>query len=543
MPKPKPADAADPTPGTATSKAKPPTRRQAAKDQPPGPRPALGSILAKRETAHASKIARHRPADADQIDTYTERNLAMVPLTSIQSRIPEKFVSWEIKSQRDGKEVVFKCVVPAGYGGVPHGLDGDLERALIELYRAAGMPANGIFTVTPTALLRAAGWPEVGKYYRTLQQGLQRFKVATYTYEGAWYRLDDPDSDGRYTSLSFNLISFLAFDGRKDTEGVSLFEGSEITIGLDQNIVRSLLNQNLMPYDMIFMRSISRDTARNLYRLLEGRRHQEMFNQPSGTPFPKTLTVSLMAWSIQCRIYAERASIIRRMLDPIHAELIETAYLESVTYTGRGENAYITYTFASSSTERNYNEVQRKAVTWLRTVKVNEANIATIIKTSPPELLERTQARYTKMIEGGWKPRSRAAVVMDMFKFPEKYEVDDAMTIDVPGQSTIRMLTPGATRTVVDDSADVIAARFEEQAKTPLGLAERIWSSAVLFNMHAQKGERLGKSDHEALLAFADAKPDQVEGLWRMLEDAMKPGADADTTRSARELIRTVTRH
>lgn len=541
MAKSKTPDAED-APTLIESGPKRPTRRQAARDQPPGPRPALGTILSNRKSSFNSKIAYHRPATTDQLDTFTERNLAMVPLTSIQSRIPEKFVNWEITSERDGKEVIFKCVVPAGYGGVPHGLDGDLERALIELYRAAGMPDDGVFTVTPTALLRAAGWPEVGKYYRTLQQGLQRFKVATYTYEGAWYRQDDPESDGRYTSLSFSLISSLAFDGHKDTEGVSLFEGSQITVGLDRNIVRSLLSQNLMPYDLIFMRSISRDTARNLYRLLEGRRHQEVLSQPPGTPFPRTLTVSLMAWSIQCRIYAERASIIRRMLDPIHVELIEHAYLESVTYAGRGENALITYSFAASSTEPNYSELQRNALTWLLTLGFTTPNAASLIKTYDAKLLEETQAKYKLITDGGYRPRTKQGFVTDMLKVPEKYASDDGRTIDVPAQGTIRMLTPAATRVATEDSPDVIAARFEEQGKTPVGLAGRIWANAIMFNMHAQKGERLGKTDHEALLTFASEKPEQVEGLWRMLEGAAKPGAGVETTRAARELIRSVTR-
>jgi hypothetical protein len=350
-------------PSPQESEAKRVNRRLEAKNKPPGPRPELGQVLSTRKEALASKIARHRPASADQISTFTERNLAMVPLTSIQSRIPEKFVSWEIKDKRDGKEVVFRCVVPAGYGGVPHGLDGDLERALIELYRAAGMPDDGMFTVTPTALVRAAGWHERGQYYHALQEGLQRFKVATYTYEGAWYRNDDPDNDGRYTSVSFNLISYLAFDGHKDTEGVSLFEGSAITIGLNPNIIRSLQSQNLLPYDMIFMRSITRDTARNLYRLLEGRRHQEVLNNPPGTSFPRKLTISLIAWSIQCRVYGGRASTVRRMLDPIHTELIERNYLESVAFAGRGTKSVITYNFAASSTEPNYSKQQRSALT------------------------------------------------------------------------------------------------------------------------------------------------------------------------------------
>jgi len=468
-----------------------------------------------------------------------------VPLTSIQSRIPAEFTNWEIITERDGHEVIFKCWVPENVGGVPHGIDGDLERAIIELYRAAGMPMNGKFFTTPTALMRAAGFPENGEYYLAVQRGLERFRSANYTYIGSWYRKDDPESDGRYTTLSFSMIAGLTFDGKKDTGEVRLFEGSKIEIILSPHIVNSLQNQNILPYDMLFMRSIRRDTARNLYRLLEGRRHQEAEHEglPAGTA-PLTLTMGLLEWAIQCRIYAKRVSLIRRMLDSIHKELKERKYLEDVVYTGRGDATVVCYQFSpvAATPKLDLDDHQERLMTQLRTTGLNEANATTLIRKYKSADIERALETYNRMIENQkYKPRNKAGFFTDILKDPSKYVPTPAgvMTVESTGSST-RMNTEAVKK--IKKDTDNLDQQLSERKNSPAGIVEIINENFVALNRGAQKGERLGEPDRVALRAYAEQHPERMIGLHEMLKSAMSygetPEVTAITTATARQLLR-----
>jgi plasmid replication initiation protein len=270
--------------------------------------------------------------------THTEANLARLGLISIQERIPSDFTRWEIEFDNNGRPARLECVAAGDYGGVPHGLDGDIAIALIDLYIEAGASDDGVINTTAYKLLQRSGLSDKGHYYKALRESLLRLRSTLYTASEAWI---DRKKE-RWTSVTFNYIEKFNF---VESENRVFVKGTTLVIKLSEVIVRSIHAHHLKPLDLDFLTSLDRPLTRALYRLLDGQRYDPI-NPESGPP-KQELTRLLVEWGRECKIVDPQAVRIRRTLTGAHEELIERGYLERVDFQGRGQKQSITYVFAS----------------------------------------------------------------------------------------------------------------------------------------------------------------------------------------------------
>ena len=336
---------------------------------------------------------------SEHITRFDEGNIARLGLISIQERIPEDFTSWAVEFNVDGNPARLACVAPAEYGGVPHGLDNDVSLALLNLYMEAGSPEGGEFTCTSFELLKSMGLDTSGHYYEAVQQSLDRLKAATYEASRAW------NVAGRWVTVKFNYIErweFTSDDGRR-RQG----EGSIVRVRLAQEITRSVRAQYIKPLDRTFLTSLDRPRTRGLYRLLDAQRLS-----PDGE-IVSQFSTALLDWAQACKIVDRRPDKIRRTLDPSHEELRERGYLADVIYTGRGIKQVVTYVFHGATV------IDTLDVPLVQTMTAHgvAATVAqALVAEFGGEHIKARLARFEAILDSGYKPRSKAGLLVDVIR-------------------------------------------------------------------------------------------------------------------------------
>ncbi|TSA81451.1 hypothetical protein FNU79_15080 [Deinococcus detaillensis] len=98
-----------------------------------------------------------------------------------------------------------QCVASAEYGGVPHGLDGDVVMALTDLYIEQGAPEDGKIRTSAYALLGRAGLGDGGHYYAVLRRSLHRRRFAGYSASECWREAERE----RWITVTFTYLAGL----------------------------------------------------------------------------------------------------------------------------------------------------------------------------------------------------------------------------------------------------------------------------------------------------------------------------------------------
>lgn len=357
---------------------------------------------------------------------WDEANIARLGLISIQERIKDDFVTWEVELTRDGREARLRCDALPQYGGVPHGLDGDIAMALIDLFIEMGKPADGIVVTTAYQILKRAGLPDSGRYYQSLRMGLFRLRNALYTASEAWY-----DVQKHWTSVTFNHLEELEFTSAEEEGETHLTRGSLLKVRLAKPIVRSIRAQHTKPIDYQFLRSLERPLTRSLYRLLDARRYAP----DDLTRVLPSYTVNLVDWARDCKITDLRANKIRRTLETAHEELVNQNYLRAVTYEGRGVHQTITYEFTPSNTTPGDSSpqvivtvteapVDYEIVEAMVTHGVSRPVAVKLVRTLGADRVRRRLTTFEALLASGYKVRSKSALLVDVVrddagKYPE----------------------------------------------------------------------------------------------------------------------------
>ncbi len=143
-------------------------------------------------------------------------------------------------------------------------------------------------------------------------------------------------------TVGIRLTEKLAFTRRKrDSSGARA-----IAVTLPAELTRKIRNGYFKPVSAILMRQLGQP-ARAAYRVLDSLRHDPAQHQSKTS----TLQLSLMDLAQLCGIAAERTDKIRRTLEPIHTNLLESGYLQDVQITGRGNNQPVSYVFGQLALE------------------------------------------------------------------------------------------------------------------------------------------------------------------------------------------------
>ncbi|EYB68134.1 Plasmid replication initiator protein [Deinococcus phoenicis] len=438
------------------------------------------------------------PTPPQEIRRIDEANVGRLGLISIQERIPDSYTSWSVEFEVDGRPARLSCDALPKYGGVPHGLDGDIATALIDLYVESGCPADGVLLTTAYQILKRAGLDDSGRYYQNLRQTLYRLRTSTYSASEAWR-----DHRRRsWTTVTFNYIEALEFTSPDDELGLS--RSSMLKIRLAESIVRSIRAQYTKPLDLEFLTSLDRPLTRALYRLLDARRYPP---EDPRLPLP-AYTVNLITWAEACKIVDQRSNKIRSTLKGAHEELLERGYLSAVEYEGRGQKQQITYTFAGVEGQ----QVQVEPVPTTPLVgellesRVSLAVARRLLSEYGEEHVGTRLQKFRRLIASGYKVRSRSALLVDVIRDQEGKYPDEPPLPDLPPKPAVSSEPPGQTLELRPD---------------PATLEERV--DAALKTVQFLLRDRLSVSDYARLrLGLIVGQPDAAELGRRALRAKME---------------------
>jgi plasmid replication initiation protein len=384
--------------------------------------------------------------------SYEEANLARLGLISIQERIPDNYTTWTTEIERDGRLARLKCVGASDHGGVPHGLDGDIATAIIDLYIESGAPENGEVLTSAYRLLKRAGLQDTGHYYAALGKSLTRLRFAAYTATEAWM----DKTKKRYTNVTFNYFEGYNYTGEDHNE---IGGSSELSIKLSEPIVKSIRAKFLKPLELEFLVSLQRPLTRALYRLLDGKRYEPVTlggNEPL-----KTYSQVLVAWAQECKIVDQAPDRIRRTLLNAHEELIERGYLREVVYFGRGQTQTITYEYGSGDSPSNVPVELIRRLT-RHGLKAKVAN--DLCQAYQPDELQARLKRFEEILASGFTPKSVPAFLMDVIRNKDgKYDATSELfrVQDSSGKPGAPNATVVMTRELEEAEAEQ-ARRLEE---------------------------------------------------------------------------------
>jgi plasmid replication initiation protein len=354
------------------------------------------------------------PASPKEISRIDEANVGRLGLISIQERVPETFTSWTIDFHVEGRPARLSCDAVPKYGGVPHGLDGDISTALIDLYVEDGCPEDGVLHTTAYQILKRAGLHDSGRYYQNLRQTLFRLRTATYTASEAWR----DHRRGNWTTVTFNYLEALEFTSGDEDLGLS--RSSTLKIRLAEPIVKSIRARYTKPLDLEFLTSLDRPLTRALYRLLDARRYPP---EDPREPLP-SFTVNLIEWAEACKIVDRRSNKIRSTLQGAHEELMERHYLSAVEYEGRGQKQQLTYRFADLDALAASAVPDGPLIAELARHRVSAAVARRLVLEYGEDHVRRRLEKFRRLLDGGYKARNRSAVLVDVIrdqdnKYPE----------------------------------------------------------------------------------------------------------------------------
>ena len=270
---------------------------------------------------------------AERLERLDELNLGRLGLISVQERIPGDYTSWEINFDVDGLPAKLSCVAPSEFGGVPHGLDGDILNALLALFVEQGANEEGEVVATAHQILQRAGLDTGGRYYHNLHASLHRLNSAKYVTQNAWRNHDKR----RWTTQTFSLVERLRYDSDAQTLG----RGTVISVGLPKALVQSVRANYIKPLDPVLLVQLERPLTRSVYRLLDAKR----YDPADPSVITMELRMPLVAWGQECKLKDLVPSRIRRTLEKAHDELKARGYLADVEFEGSGTNQIIVYKF------------------------------------------------------------------------------------------------------------------------------------------------------------------------------------------------------
>ncbi|WP_019010906.1 replication initiator protein A [Deinococcus aquatilis] len=431
-----------------------------------------------------SKLPPSLPQEVRRID---EANVGRLGLISIQERIPESFTSWTVDFEVDGRPARLSCDAVPKYGGVPHGLDGDVATALMDLYVESGCPEDGVLHTTAYQILKRAGLGDSGRYYQNLRQTLFRLRTATYSASEAWR----DHRQRKWTTVTFNYIEALEFTSPDGELGLS--RTSTLKLRLAESIVRSIRAQYTKPLDLEFLTSLDRPLTRALYRLLDARRY------PPEDPRERlpSYTVNLIAWADACKIVDQRSNKIRATLQGAHEELIERGYLADVAYDGRGQKQEITYLFADTGPEPEPLTPPSALLQDLLNYRVALSVSERLLHEYGDEHVAARLARFQRLLEQGYKARNVSALLVDVIrdtegKYDEKEKLVEAVAPSAVGKTSSR-----ARPSRPSDPAPLLLPVAEEDPHQNASLEERV--DAAMKTVQFLLRERLSVTEYARL--------------------------------------------
>ncbi len=368
---------------------------------------------------------------------------------------------WAV-TYEDGERIVKVSCRALPELGVPHGVDNDVNVALIDYFNLQGQPEDGVLEVSATQLLRLCGFHQNGKYYAMLRESLDRLHTTSYSVSGGWR--DHPNR--RWTHAKFHFIESLDYTA---LEGGTFDERSVIKVRLAEAIVHSLRGGYTKPLNFEFMMSLSRPRTRVLFRVLDAMR----VNPERPDVVSDSFEIGLVEWADQCKIPSAVPGNVRRALQGPHEELMKRGYLRSVTVTGRGRHQELRYDFNPEFTPMDPVLAQR-----FRRHGVTDGVARQLAAEYPRSVLTNSIDRFEALVDSRLLvvKKTPAAALVHLIRHPDQYPVAPAAAHR--SATTIRS---GVVRVTEAPQEPSDLLRTEFSARTPQQAAEAVVQRLTLY--------------------------------------------------------------
>lgn len=428
---------------------------------------------------------------AQDVVLREDLNVTQLGLISIQRKIASEYTSWKVAFKRAGVESEVECNGAQKYG-VPHGIDNDSYLALQELYIEQGCPENGQVAFTMYRLLQMCGLEDSGANRRMTRESLERLSATQYWISGAWRSHEDDD----WVTVGFRLIEKLAFTrNRRDSGGAKA-----IAVTLPTELTRNIRNGYFKPVSTLLMRQLGQP-ARAAYRVLDSLRHDPVQHQSKTS----ALQMSLMDLAQRCGIVAERPDKIRRTLEPIHTNLLESGYLQDVQITGRGKSQTVSYVFGRLALEPDGELVALLVSLKVPLVAARKGAL------DYPENVRDAVAQARAILRRGYKPANEVGFVLDVVR---SYGTGKYAWPEDPSRPTLSV--PGARVAIARKEEEIpeVQASTEDLARTLMFLLK---SEGLQRDSLAQLPVETLQDAHRQVLGLPRDKRQGVAELLRSL--------------------------
>lgn len=416
----------------------------------------------------------------------SELDLSRIGVISVLRNLPVTATEWEEHFQIGSIEYRVKGRAALGR---PHGIDADVMLAVQTLFFWAGCPENGLVETTPYALLKLSGHGTSGDMYDRLKDSLLRTEAVRWTHSR--YEWTTDRSQAKIDTSATGL--FAQVDMR---EAVRISAGTQaldpeatLRIYLTPAFAASIRAGAYQLLDAEMLGSLEQPGARSLYRVLQAHRVQ-IDGSLTGE-----LTVTLSDWLSACGITG-RIDSAKDTLARAHERMVDKGYLVGVAWHGRGMKTRLTYQFTRTHADP---ELVALLIEQGVTRPVAEA-----LSTDHPERIRPAVDAVKVRISSGYVPRSRAAVVVDAVRHPDRY-------VDEPGVSPSPQPggnNRGTKKSVAERRAAAQQVPLLTLPEQPADRRETLISAfKILFRRDVSNAERLALDtlSEEGLTALTSA--------------------------------------
>lgn len=271
--------------------------------------------------SHASALEIDVAAGSTPVVGRDEMNLAEFPLTLLADRVPGDLKTLCYVS-RPGTLIV----TGSDAFGLPVAADADVIIGLIQLTRIHNNFSDPKVPFTRYQMLRILGWPDESKYYRRLDESLNRWVGVTLHYQNSWW----DNRAKRYLSAKMHILESVILDEKPGRRGRGAQPVSSFT--WNTTFIESCQADNLKRLDLDTYFSFRSAVTKRMYRFLDKRfylRAEWVFDL-------KEFAFEYVGLS---RGYEGNAGKIKEKLQPALEELETTRFLASMTRDERYEKS------------------------------------------------------------------------------------------------------------------------------------------------------------------------------------------------------------
>lgn len=380
----------------------------------------------------------------------SQLDLSQAGVVSILRSLPGDAADWTDTYRVGAMEYTVSGLAPLGR---PYGVDADILLAVQTLFARAGFPADGLVDTTGYALLRLAGHGLNGENYARLRECLLRVQAVRWTYSRYLWSVDGRSAIGG--TVATGLFAEVILPEVVRNGDPELMADARLKIHLTPTFAQSIRAGSYQLLDAELLEKLDQPGTRSLYRVLQAHRVQ-----PDGS-LSGELVVNLRDWLKACAIVG-RIDSAKDTLHRAHDSLHSAGYLDSVTWSGRGQKATLTYRFARPHADP---ELVALLCQWGVSRPGAEALAA-----DHPERVRPAIATLRGRIDLGFKPRNLGAVVTDAVRNPDKYPAQMAAPRAEPAKKPRRVVEAPVAE---PDRREALQSAFRIKMGRDLDLYER----------------------------------------------------------------------